>query len=403
MKKPMNKVTKRILIALLAIVLLGSCFTFVGLYAHNELTKPRFKLENAKLEPVHPLTVTETSTVTNDTGRNERKTEYISDAEKQKLLPDTFNYVADLYKKAVAADNVETSWHTDAKLKDYSEAPSTPFPEKDVEIMQYILEHADENDKNRVKSLYPQADKVLSADKKGVYAFDLTLEDVTDISVRRGSYNDKNEYENDEYYFVDLTVDPSYIDASSIPGSEVYRHFEEAFASALTADKVSFEVTGVKFAFKIDHRFNELASLEITRSYRVTADVTLTDSFAALQADGSGKAHVELPYEATEKIGFRYYGAYFTANCVAETKGDMQALPARVNVKDEEAKENFSLTFEASDPSVVKIDEDGVMTVLECTDDPVTVTMTLTYKGHTYTDDLTVFITELEVETSDGN
>lgn len=376
MSKPMQKKTKLVLIILVVFLLLGACFGAVALYAHHELTKPRFELTGAERLPVREL-----------------PTE----------IEDAVSYVGELYQKAVAADDVEVSWHTDAKLKDYAEAWDAPFSEKDLNVMAYILEHADENDKNRVKSLYPDVGSVLKAENEGVYVFDLKPELVLDLAARRGRYNDKNEYIDDDYYFIDLTVDPAYIDTAAIQQSDIYANFVKEFLDALSVKKIDFEVTGVKFSFKINHRYNELDSLNITRSYRVTADITLLGDYAALLPEGETDAHVILPYEATEKINFKYYGAYFTTHCIAVKKGDMQALPARVTVKDKEEQENFTLSFVPSDESMLKIDADGVMSVLKYTDTPLTVTMTLDYHDHTYTDTLTVYITELEVATEDGN
>ena len=43
------------------------------------------------------------------------------------------------------------------------------------------------------------------------------------------------------------------------------------------------------------------------------------------------------------------------------------------------------------------------MTVEENYDEPVIVTMTLEYDGHVYTDQLTVYITEMELEAEGQN
>ena len=77
----------------------------------------------------------------------------------------------------------------------------------------------------------------------------------------------------------------------------------------------------------------------------------------------------------------------------------MKALPASVTVNSEATKDDFKLTFTPSDREAVSIDEDGVMTVNVNGEKTVTVKMTLEYDGHTYTDDLTVYITEKEVST----
>ena len=64
------------------------------------------------------------------------------------------------------------------------------------------------------------------------------------------------------------------------------------------------------------------------------------------------------------------------------------------------------MTFTPSNKEAVSIDDDGVMTVsnnavdtLVAPDEIVTISMKLEYGGKTYTDELKVYITELEVET----
>ena len=56
MSKPLGKTGKRLLIALLIVVLMGGCFGAVALYARNEINKPRFHMpEIAPLPSVTAL------------------------------------------------------------------------------------------------------------------------------------------------------------------------------------------------------------------------------------------------------------------------------------------------------------------------------------------------------------
>ena len=62
------------------------------------------------------------------------------------------------------------------------------------------------------------------------------------------------------------------------------------------------------------------------------------------------------------------------------------------------------MTYAASDPATVNIEEDGTMTVLKTDEtsetDGVTVTATLSYEGKNYQDQLTVYITKLDKATA---
>lgn len=366
MSRPMQKNTRRFLIFLVIVALLGACFGSVALYAKKELSKQKFPVP----DPVRP-----------------------SLSELPQTKEETVSYVLGLYDAAVSAEDVETSWHTDAKLKDYDTDMATPFSAADNDIILYIREHAGD----AIKALYPDEEHITQSRAHGVYLPEITAEDVLDYTAERGRYNDDGDYVDDDYYFITLSVAPETLHAYALKQSDVYANFKAAFADALTVENLNAKGGSVTMRFKIARVFDEIISLEITRAYTIQASVALAGPFAALTADG--KAEVTLPYEATEKISFTHYGAHFTVACVAHTVGDMNSLPADVKIPKDTAQEDFTLSFTPSVEGVVEIDADGVMTVLKATEDPITVTMTLVYGGRTYTDTLTVYLTELEVAT----
>lgn len=387
MSKPMSKTGKRVLIALTIVALVGGCLGGVGIYAHGELTKPKFQLDDPKVV----------------SAREVPKIESVNNGTEAAPLDENavFDYIHDLYTAAIAADDVETSWHTDVKLKDYSESMTTPFDASDENVIRYILKQAGDQLKDNV---YPKADGVLKSGENGVFQFDLSRAQVTGITAQQGRFNDRNEYIDDEFYYINFEVDPSWVDVGAIPGSETYKKFTEVLSPAMTVHDAKFETQSVRMSFKVARQYDELLSAEITRSYRVKASVSLQGDYAALAPDAAAPFEVETPYEATEKISFFYYGAHFNVKWLAVQPDDWQALPARVQVHTDEAQENFRLTYTVSDPKVISIDDDGVMRVEKkgVTDEEVTVGIRLEYKGHTYTDELTVYITTLEVQNDES-
>lgn len=392
MSKPMSKKGKRALIALVIVVLLACCFTVVGFYARNELSKPKFEEPGPKTTSAR-----ETPKILSVQAK--------ADGEEIKLDESAvFSYMKELYEKAVAADDVEASWHTDVKLKDYSEPMSTPFAEADEKVIAYILKQAGDQLKD---SVYPKEDKLLKSGENGVFKFELDESQVKSITADQGRFNDRNEYIDDEFYYITFEIDPAWVNAEAIPQSETFAKFKEVFSSAFTVNDAQFETRNVKMAFKVARLYDELLSVEITRGYWVKTSISLLGDYAALLPDAANSpVEIELPYEATEKIGFFYYGAHFTQNWLAVQPGDWQALPARVQVHEDESPENFKMTYTVSDPSIMSIDADGVMRVEKKnvqTDEnvPVIVSMKLEYDGHVYTDELPVYITEKEVKTDE--
>ena len=370
MSKPMKKTTRRVLIALSIIALMGACFASVGAYAHYTLNKPKYPKPDTALASARELP---------------------EDKE------GVFGYVTELYGAAVAADDVEGSWHTDVKLKDYDKPLNAAFSDADKDLIAYIFEHA--NDDGTLKNMYPKADGVLQCKDQGVFLPDITADDVLEYTAQRGRYNDEGAYLDDDWYYVTLTVDPATVDADAVPESEPFKGIAGMLDPAFTMENVKVTVERVTYKYKISRPFDQIASLEITRAYTVETDLLPDEAYEALITDGAKTVHVEAPYESTEKISFKYYGAHFTQPCVVHNPGDMNALPASVTVNSAATADDYKLTFTPSVEGVVDIDADGVMTVKAMTDEPFTIQMTLEYDGHTYTDELTVYLTELEVET----
>lgn len=370
MSKPMKKSTRRILIAFAIVALLAACFVSVGIYAHYTINKPKFPMPDTTLASARELPGDKAG---------------------------VFNYVTELYNAAVAADDVEGSWHTDVKLKDYDTPLDAAFSDADKNLIAYIFEHA--NDDDTLKNIYPKADNVLQCKEKGVFLPDITVNDVLEYTAERGRYNDDGAYLDDDWYYVTLTVDPATVDAAALAESETCLGLTGLLTSAFTAENIKITPEKITYKYKISRPFDQLNSLEITRAYTVEADLLPAEAYASMLADGEKTVHVTAPYQSTEKIGFKYYGAHFTQSCVAHMPGDMNALPASVTVNSEATADDYKLTFEPSVDGIVEIDADGVMTVNAMYDEPFTITMTLEYDGHVYSDVLTVYLTELEVET----
>ena len=367
MSKPMKKGTKRLLIALVAVVLLGICFGSVALYAHNEINKPRFRLPEE--EP--------------------QASAAELPADKEALAA----YTAALYEKTASADDIEASWHTDVNLGgDWT----IPFAEADNDLILFVRDHLG----GQISDLYPRADGEIG--NKDMFSFGVPAEKVADFTATRGRTDDAGNVSDPDFYYIDVTLDPSVLaeTAAGVQGTELYQAVAEKLAPAMTVLSVEAVPQEARISYKIDRVTDQVMNVDYTRRYQVKATVELTDDYAPLLPDGEKTAEIVIPFEAAERISFRHYGARFTQRSMAVKKGDMKALPADVKVNAAATKDDYTLTFTESDPEVISIDEDGVLSVIKAAEEPVTVTMTLEYDGHTYTDTMTVYVTELEVETN---
>ncbi len=359
----MKKGVKIFLGILVTILLVGICFGSIALYLRNERSKPVFHLPD--LEPVSSVTALPTKEAA------------------------VINYVLQLYDAAVTADDVEGAWHTDVHLGELQ----TPFAAADAGIVQYIRDQAG----GKIAALYPSASELLMSETKDAPKLPLTTTDVIAFSAEQGRHNDDGTVSDDGFYFIDFTIDPQSVDTTAMKESKVYQGVAELLAPALTIEKCSIQPQSVTMNCRIDRTTDELQSVTITKQYQIDANVRLTDLYSALVENGSGP--ISLQYETVTSINFNHYAAVFTERQIAVKKNDMKALPARVTVHSTATKEDYKLTFDVSVDDVLEIDADGVMTVEENCDEPVIVTMTLEYDGHVYSDQLTVYITEMELET----
>ena len=364
MSKPLNKTAKRLLIALVIVALLGGCFGAVALYAKKEINKPKFRMPES--DPLPSATALPT--------------------DKSALV----DYVNRLYAEAVVSDEAEGAWRTDVDL---GGDMTLPFAADDLAVASLIRDGA----AGEFSALYPAASGVKMAQATDAPQLALPADAVTSFTARQGRENDAGETLDEDLYFVDLTLDPTTLDAAAYTSGPIFDGAMEKLAAAVASAEADAEIESYEMHFRIDRVDDRLLSAEIRTALTLNGDAVLTEAYAPLTENGA--AAFSLPYKTTAHVDFNWYGARFTERAIAAQPGDMTALPADVRVNGAAvAGEDFTLSFTASDPDAITIDADGVMTVHKAPEETVTVTMTLEYGAHTYTDALTVYITELEVE-----
>ena len=376
MSKPLSKGKKIVLSVLIVAVLLGICFACVAIYAKREFEKEKSWL------PPKPYA------------------QHASATELPDDIHGAYEYVMRLYNEALHADDAEGSWYTDVDL---GGDMTLPFSEADNAIVSKIRDGA----AGSIKELYPTADGVKMSEEK---AEDLPEIDLKESDILEYPYdpellfNRKGEYFSDTYEIV-FKIDPSFENADEIRNGGVYEGVCELLKDAVTVNDVDLDVQNVEMRFSIDRLTDRMLSAEVSRQYMVNADVTLTDDYAAMLEDaGTKEATVSLPYKATEKVSFMWYGLRFLEDYLEVKPADITTLPLEIHVNGASVQgEDFVVTYTASDPETLKIEDDGTMTVLKTDEtsetDGVTVTATLSYEGKNYEDELTIYITNLDKAT----
>ena len=371
-KKPMKKGLKVFLGILTAIIFIALCMGAVGLYIVHDKNKPVFELPD--IDPLPAVT------------------ELPSDG------AEAAAYVNRLYETVCKADDVEGAWHTDVSIG----ALQTPLGDADNAMLQFFASQA----QGQISALYPQEAELIMAKTDKAPAFTLDEKRVltytgTQLKVETEESEEteegKKEEEIPDHYELSFVCTPADVDAALIQSGDIYRSVTETLAPAMAVESFAVKPETEEVTCTIDRPTDDLLNLTVKTSYTLTVLVRFTDAYAAL---GSEPVEITVPYETTLVADFQHYGARFTERQIAENKGAMQALPMDVVVHSTATKDDYTLTFDISNPAAIEVDADGVMRVHEVCDEPVTITMTLQYDSHTYTDTLTVYLTELEIPTT---
>ena len=378
-KKKMKKGLRIFLILLVAVVLMGICFASVALYAKNE-----FEKEKSWLPPKLPAA-------------------HASVTELPDNVHDAYVYVMRLYDEALHHKNVEGSWHTDVDL---GGEMTLPFADADNAVIRWIRDGA----AGAIGDLYPHVSGVRMTDEK---ADDLPVIDLEEADVLSYNYenfeptevfNRKGEYLSDTYEIV-FQIDPAFENADKIRSGSVYAGICDLLKEAVTVKNVDPEVKEVTMTFRIDRLTDRITDVDVARTYEIKADVTLTDAYAALSPDGNRDVSVTLPYKATERVRFFWYGLRFTEDYIEQNPDDIVVLPIDVHVNGAAVNgEDFKLTYTASEPDTIEIGDENTITVLKTSPTSETTGVklpaTLEYEGETYTDELIVYITKLDKTTA---
>ena len=376
MTKPLSKSKKTVLITLAVILFIGLCFGSVGIYARHEINKPT--LEVPVEEPVYINEIPE---------KDEEKLSYL-----KTKFDDAFT------------DNCEVSYssrvETEAFFDENSGANSGD---------QALINLALESVKNSINDNYETFDKIRGDSAVKTFSLDadgnklLSGENfVFDMS--NGKTNDAGEIENEGRCFSALTVnsndndlylDESFRKAFGIEQDEEILIYIKQLLSD-TCDFADYYVSGGNFSVEseIDRTTDRMSNISFIRNYGFDVTMIFKGDYESF-----GAVTLSLNVKITGKYSFNWYHAVFTSRNLYLNPGDYQALPVSVMVNDEaESGKDFTLTFVSADESKVTIDEDGVITAVALTDEPVEVNMKLEYLGKIFEDKLLVTVTDLEVE-----
>ena len=362
MKKPM-----KIFLGVAGVAaLVGICFGCLAIYAKKEINKPKFETPESISEEA--LTALPTS------------------------AEEAFDYVNTLFNSCMSADDIELSKHYSVKLGDGEKV--TPFGDADNSIFSRVLDSA----QDAIGGLYEAYENVPVPQLKEIPSLSFGKSDIIGFTAEKGTTDENGETVDDGYYYITLTAKPEAVDTKAMLESSIRAEVEKELEPVLSVSSVDIAPESITAKFKIRYADNSLEWAEIKQKVTLKAAVDFTEDYKALSAE---TAKLEIPFEKTESLDLFRYGLRFTQRQLVVQTDKTVSLPLDVRVNSEATKENYKLSFTVSEDGILDISADGIVNAVGSKETPVTVTATLEYGTHTYTDRFIVYATELEVKTDE--
>ena len=193
-----------------------------------------------------------------------------------------------------------------------------------------------------------------------------------------------------DYYYISFALDPD-----SEKAAELFCAYEdEAVADKLVSEissvcsvrKTSAEPSAFSLKAKVNRITDEIDYIIFEKVYTVKADVNFKDKLEIFGSD-----EIEFEYKAEKKFEYSYAGISFAQTAVTIEPGSETALSVNAVIEDDS---EYKVTFTSSDDSIVTVDEMGYVKGIGASCVPVTVTVTLDYLGHRFTDECTVTVND---------
>lgn len=351
----MTKKKSTILTVLGLILLVVCCGVFFTIYAHYTINKPKFEVPEEVLSAKQSIPAQES---------------------------EKYDYIVSSYNSAFCDEtnitkSVDLSVDDNTVISDMSDADNASLKL----IKGSLIDYTD--------LLYVQYDKLPGEKAHDFRNADSDDNDIISCEMTEGETDDKGNVTDDEYYFftAELTAAANNDYNQKIIDGVIKKVSEMAYVTDYDISLKSYTVSG-----KIDKVRDKLCDISFDFVWSVDVKLDFKGDYSSL-----GKVNLSFECNVNESYTFVWYGAYFTSENVYMNISDENTLPVVVSVADDAEKTDYVLKFTSSDSESVEVDSDGIVTAEKVTSEPVTVTVLLKYKGHTYKSQCRVTVTDMEV------
>lgn len=207
--------------------------------------------------------------------------------------------------------------------------------------------------------------------------------------------DDEGNHIDGDYYFITYTVNGATVTGDTLERTfgtdntpDIKGAMEDELSSVCTINSAEAIAGDFVIAVKVNRITDEISTLSICRNYTVTADVTFKGDLAVF-----GEKTFEFPFSVTETYEYFYAGVTLSENEISIEEGEEINLTVNAVIEDDS---EYEVIFTSSDTSVATVDEMGYVKGVNSSDEPVTITVTLTYMGETFTDECIVYVGNAE-------
>lgn len=295
------------------------------------------------------------------------------------------SYCADLLKKTAKADDVKVSSRTDVSIHDLG----GDFSGDVFAVLNNAMGQINDGAKGKYGSLFINYGE--SCEGLG------ELADVSSL-VLESSGEGKND---NIRYALTLPVNAPGIEAFTAEDKKIMEECVAECAESVAFTDADYVLDSVTAYYNHNIEKDRLTSFELVREYKFSGNAAF---LGGLEAFGSGLitfgVRVSTKYDIT-------YAGISVQDELTLTKHGFQTLSMSANVaddalSDEDAADEgvtdpgriFTVEFISSDESIATVDKTGMVEAVSISDEPVTVTVRLTYQGKTYEDTCIVHVIE---------
>lgn len=297
------------------------------------------------------------------------------------------DYLGTLVAKTADSDKVKTT--LEANLSIDEDTVTMDASDADVSILKYALNSM----LGGVSEQYEKHEGKFGDGFADVPEITFTGADITEFSFEQGVVKEDDEgskHELDFYYF-NVTVDGKNEavgkafdskDINTVIDTAASRLSEMLTVSSHEVGDAVYRIEG-----KTNRLTDELQEFKLITEYPVKLNVKFAGDYAAL-----GEKAISFTYRVEKKYIYTWAGITIDEDMAIVALGEEKQLTVNAVIEEGAANDEFKLTFESTDESIATITKEGLVSGLKVSDKPVTVRMTLEYKGNVYTDECQVYV-----------